>query len=33
MEAKALLAAAKKGDFWSYAAGVAYKVLPSFAIS
>jgi UTP-glucose-1-phosphate uridylyltransferase/mevalonate kinase len=33
MEPKALLAAAKKGDFWSYAAGVAYKLLTDYRIS
>jgi UTP-glucose-1-phosphate uridylyltransferase/mevalonate kinase len=33
MEKSMLLAAAKKGDFWSYAAGVAYKLLTDYRIS
>eukprot|EP00505_MAST-04D_sp_SCG-Rhode-Island_P000615 Stramenopile-MAST_4_protein_615 len=33
MEPKALLTAARKGDFWSYAAGVAYKLLTDYRIS
>ena len=33
MEKKALLAAAQKGDFWSYAAGVAYKLLTDYRIN
>jgi len=33
MEKKKLLEAAQKGDFWSYAAGVAYKLLTDYRIS
>lgn len=33
MTSKALLAVAREGGFWSYAAGVAYKVLTDYRVS